>query len=607
MPEDLLGYYNRELDALHGLAGAFANAHPKVAGRLRMRAGAVDDPHVGRLLEGVAFLAARAQQRLDDEFPEISDALLSVLYPHYLAPVPSAAIVRFTPRPDARVPYKVPRGTPVETDPVRGEPCRFRTTADATLWPVAIEATRLTGLPLAAPAHPATKGARSSLRIVLRTLDPEQSMAELGLDRIRVYLDAPPAQSLALYELMSAHLVGAAAADGPNDDRPTMLPPDMLRPAGFAPEEALYPWSARSFSGFRLLTEYFALPEKFLFFDLEGLDARSLVQDGNRLELFLYFDVSLPDLERGLQPDCLTLGCAPMVNLFPRACEPVRLDYRRTEYPLVPDNRRPDALEIWSVEDVTELRDDGGVRPWRPFYRRAAPLAQEEAAPAGFYALARRASVDMPGTDLFIAPFDPDFSADAPADGVLSIDALCSNRDLPGELPFGDGAPRLRLPEGAGALSGVMCLTPPHRSLRAPAREHRSWRLITHLALGHVSLVGGEDAARTLREVLKLYDLRDTAETRAAIAALTEVDSTPATARVPGARPGSFCRGLDVRLTFDAQAWRGGGLYLLAAVLSRFLALHAGVNSFVRLTAGLAGRPGGVAQFPPMAGARQLL
>jgi type VI secretion system protein ImpG len=607
MSDTFLPYYNRELGALRGLAGEFADAHPKIAGRLRLSPDTVDDPHVARLLESVAFLSARAQQRLDDEFPEITDALLGVLYPHYLAPVPSAAIVQFACQPELRVPVSVPSGTAVETDPIRGEPCRFRTVYDTTLWPVEIESVRLTGLPLAAPAHPALQRARSSLRIVLRTSDPEVNFAELGLGQLRCFLRGPLETSLPLYELLCGHAIGIALADGPNDARPTVLPPNLIQPVGFAPEEALYPWSARSFSGFRLLTEYFALPEKFLFVDLCGLDARTLVQTGNRMELFVYFDRPAPELERRLQPDCLALGCAPVVNLFPRQCEPVPLTHRQTEYAVTPDNRRPRALEVWSIERVRELRGDGSTRPWRPFYRHPASPAPE-GAPAGFYTVVRRESSGLlSGTDVFLAPFDPEFSADRPADTVLSVDALCTNRDLPAELPFGGGQPRLHLAEGVSAVTGVTCITAPTASLRAPLRDHRSWRLISHLSLGHLSLVGGPDAAESLREVLRLYDLRDTADTRATIGGLVGVRSAPGIARVPGARPGSFCRGLDVTLEFDARAWESAGLFLLATVLERFLALHATVNAFVRTSAVLQGRPGVAASFPPRGGARALL
>lgn len=606
MTDRLLAAYSRELDALRGLASEFAEAHPKIAGRLRLTADTVDDPHVERLLEGVAFLSARAQARLDDELPEITDALLGVLYPHYLAPIPSAAIVQLGPRPDLRVPVTVPAGTALETDPVEGEPCRFRTAYDTTLWPVAIEQVRLSGLPLAAPARISTQGARSSLRAVLRLLDPTASFAELGIGELRCFLRGPAEQMTLLYELICGHTVGVALADGPNDDRPTILPPSSIQPVGFAPEHALLPWPARSFSGFRLLSEYFALPEKFLFLDIKGLDARTIVQAGNRLELFLSFDRSMPELERRLQPDCLALGCTPIVNLFAQQCEPVRLDHLRTEYPVHPDHRRRSSLEVWSIEGVHEMGNDGSSRPWRPFYRHTASQALGQV--AGSYTVIRRQSAgDVGGSEVLLGTFSPGRSADEVADHVLSVDALCTNRDLPARLPFGGGQPRLRPVGGLASVDGVTCLTPPTPALRAPTREQHSWRLISHLSLGHLSVVGGAEAAETMREVLRLYDHRDSRESRTTIAGLLGVQSRDGTARVPGARQGSFCRGLDVSIEFDPAAWDSSGLFLLASVLERFLALQASVNAFVRTTATLRGRPGSVARFPPRAGARVLL
>jgi type VI secretion system protein ImpG len=190
---------------------------------------------------------------------------------------------------------------------------------------------------------------------------------------------------------------------------------------------------------------------------------------------------------------------------------------------------------------------------------------------------------------------------------VISVEALCTNRDLPAALPFGGGHPELRLVEPLSTIAGVSCVFAPTPPLRPPLRERRFWRLVSHLSLGHLSLVGGEDGAAALREVLQLYDLRGVAETRAAMDALIGVRATPGSARAPGGRSGAFCRGLDVQLEFDARAWETGRLYLFAAVLERFLALHATVNSFVRTTAVLRGRPGRAAAWPARAGMRALL
>ena len=341
--------------------------------------------------------------------------------------------------------------------------------------------------------------------------------------------------------------------------------------------------------------------------------------------MFVYLDRAVPELERAVGADAFALGCTPMVNLFPQACEPVPLTHTDIEYRVVPDLRRLNGLEVWAVERVREARADGSVRPWLPFYRlthgeadakSGEPGGQTAAGGGaggggggpGFYNVVRRPSpAPLGGTQAYLALHDPDLDLDRPADAVLSVDALCLNRDLPAQLPFGGGQPRLRLVDGVGSLAGLACLTAPSQTLRAPLRDGGYWRLVSHLSLGHLSVVGGEAGARALKEMLRLYDLRDAPETRAAIESLVGVDAQPGTARVPGSRAGAFCRGLDVTLEFEAAAWQGGGLFLLASVLERFLALHATVNSFVRTRAVLRGRPGVVASWPARAGARVLL
>jgi type VI secretion system protein ImpG len=607
MSDSLLPYYDRELNALRRLAADFAVAHPKIAGRLRLTPDAVDDPHVARLLEGTAFLAARVHHRLDDEFPELTDALLGVLYPHYLAPVPSAAILQFQSQPDLALPVQLGAGIALETEPVHGEPCHFRTSWPLTLWPVEIESVRLSGLPLFAPANPLASGAVAVLRIVLRCSSPDASFAGLGVDRLRFFLRGAANVALPLYELLCAHTISVAYADGPADPAPVIVPAAAIEPAGFAPEETLHPWPARSFVGFRLLTEYFAFPEKFLFIDFTRIESKTLLSGGNRVEIFVYLDRALPELERTIGADALALGCVPIVNLFMQHCEPIPLTHTETEYRIVPNARRPMAMEVWQVERVRETGPDGGSRPWRPFYRLTSPDPDGDKPGGFYYAVRRNTAPPLSGGEVYIAPHDPDFDPLAAADGVLSIDALCFNRDLPAALPFGGGHPEIRLVEGSSAIAHITCLTAPTATLRQPLRERRFWRLVSHLSLGHLSVVGGSAGATALREVLRLYDLKNSEESRAAIDALVSVSAAPGTARVPGARVGAFCRGLDVTLEFEQRPWQGAGLYLLAAVLDRFLALHATVNSFVRTTAVLRGQSGRAGAWPARAGMRVLL
>lgn len=589
------------------LAAEFALAHPKIAGRLRLAPDAIDDPHVARLIESFAYLTARVRHKLDDEFPELTDALLGVLYPHYLAPIPSAAIVQFTGLPSATAPYTVPAGTSLDTEPIGGERCRFRTAYPVTLAPIAIDTVRLSGLPLQAPANPQARGAVGSIRIGLDCVASEMTFAQLGIDRLRFFLRGVPQVALPLYELIVNNTVSVALADSPNDPAPVILPGGAVREVGFAPDEALLPWPARGFAGFRLLTEYFAFPEKFLFVDLVGLEAKTLVSGGNRLEIFLYLDRAMPELERLVGAEALALGCAPVVNLFPHRCDPLALEGTAAELRVVPDARRPTALEVWSVDAVRESRPGSPARVWRPFYRLDPSSPPEAEADAPRYQVVRRAATSpLAGTDVFIALADPVFDPDRPADSTLSIDATCCNRDLPASLPFGGGRPRLTPVEGLGGVAAMAMLTAPTPTLRRTAREGGHWALVSHLALNHLSVTGGEQGAEALREILRLYDLRDLPETRAAIEGIVSVTAEPGVARAPGGRMGAFVSGLDVRLTLDPRAFAQGA-FLFASVIERFLALHASVNSFVRLTAAFAGRPGAIRTWPPRAGAEPLL
>nr|WP_245217345.1 type VI secretion system baseplate subunit TssF [Neoroseomonas nitratireducens] len=604
----MLPYYNRELRAIRRLAGEFAEAYPKVAARLRVTPEAVDDPYVERLLEGVAFLAARVQQRLDDELPEFSETLLEMLAPHLLAPVPSMTTLKIAPPPEAPGPTRVPRGLLVETEPVRGEPVRFSTCHDVTVWPVAVETFRLSGLPLAAPANNRVQGAMACLRIGLRSTTPELTFAKMGLDRLRLHLRGVGAQAALLHELLCTATIGIALADSPVDPKPTLLAPECLAPAGFAPEEAALPWPNRSFAGYRLLTEWFAFPEKYLYLDLSGLEARTMLQESEKLDIFIYLDRAMPELERHLGPENVALGCTPAINLFPQRCEPIALDGTQSEWMVVPDIRRPAALEIYAIEAVRESRPDGRRRAVLPFYRLGRN-EQDEATTAemNFVSFRRGATPPVTGTQTWIEVRDTQFEPAQPAEGVLTVEALCCNRDLPALLPFGAGQPRLRVAQGGAPVSAVDCISPPTPTLRPRLNDRGAWRLISHLALNHLSVTGGESGAAALREILRLHDLRDTAETRAAIGALVAVETRPGVARLPGGRAGAFARGLDVTLTFDPQAWQAAGLYPLAQVMERFLALQVSVNAFSRTLVALRGRPGLATRFAPRSGTRTLL
>ena len=598
----LLPLYDEELGHLRRMAAEFADAHPKIAGRLRLSADAIDDPHVARLMEGFAFVAARVRQKLDDEFPEITNAMLGGLYPHLVAPFPSCTIVQFDPPPGMDDVLCLPRGTRLQMEPVDGEACQYRTTQPVELWPMRIAGAELSGRPLRAPQARRFDAAVASLRITLETEAPG-GFTGLGLDRLRLYLRGPAQQGPALLQLLSCNLLGAAAADHPDDVRAVPLPPGCVGTVGFGADEALLPQHSRTLPGYRLLTEYFAFPAKFLFLDVSGLGAKTLQGAGSRLELFFYLDRMPPGLERQVGADSFALGCAPAVNLFSQRAEPLMLTHAAPEYLVLPDARRHATREVHSVDRVTLAVPGAEPIEALPFW--ASHHAPDPDRHRLFYTTARRRLGERDdSTDVAVSLVDTELSLSTRADGVLTVETTCMNRDLPARLPYGGEHPTVSVVDGAAELTTVRCLLPPTPTLRAPPAERSAWRLISHLSLNHLS-VSGEEGADALREILALHDLRGVPETRSALEAVRAVSSRRATARL--AESGTMCRGLDVELELDGRSIDAGTAYLFASVIDRFLGLYASINAFTRLGVRLHGRGELAHRWPARAGGRPLL
>lgn len=607
MSDELLPYYDRELAFVRRLGAEFAEAHPKIAGRLRLSPDTAEDPHVERLIEAFAYLNARLRHKLDDDFPELSDAMLSVLYPHYLSPIPSLAIVQFVldrSQGELTAGYAVPRETLLETEPVDGQPCRFRTCYPVTLWPVELCQAGLAARPFAAPVTPFSASAAAVLRIRLQCLSNDVTFAALTLDRLRFYLKGQAQHVYALYELLFNNVLGIALAASPQDPQPALLAPECIEPVGFERDQGLLPYTPRSFVGYRLLTEYFSFPEKFLFFDLAGLGNGALAPAGRTLDVYCYLDRSLPDLEQNITADSFQLGCTPAINLYPQRAEPIALTHTESEYRVVPDARRPRSCEVYSIDRVSATSPADETREFSPFYSvRHASAGNPQK--AFWHAVRRPASGVDPGTEVYLSLLDLQFDPAAPADWTLDVQTTCLDRDLPHRLPFGEGEPRLRLPGGA-PLQRIACLTRPTRTLRPALRRGALWRLISHLSLNHLSLANGEQGADALREILKLYDFADSAQTRAMLDGILDVHSRRIVGRAGGGRPG-FCRGVEVTVHFDETRFAGSGVYLFACVLERFLGLYCSVNSFSRLVATTNMREGELRRWAPRAGETVLL
>ncbi|MCW5746302.1 MAG: type VI secretion system baseplate subunit TssF [Alphaproteobacteria bacterium] len=603
--DDLFPLYNRELEFLRRDAFRFAEAFPKIAGRLRLGPDASADPHVERLIEAVALLNARVRLKIEDEFPELTESVLNALYPHYLMPVPPMGIARAECVPDVSEPHRLARHEEIETDPVDGERCRLRTTQETKIWPIDVVQTALQGRPFRAPVNPRASGALGVLHVKLRCAGSGGKFEELQPDPLRFFIAAPMVRALPLYELVMNRLVGIAVAEGPDDPRAVFLPPSALRAVGFGRDEGMLPYPARSFIGYRILTEFFALPQKFLFFEISGISARCMAGAGRELDLFLYFSDTEKDLERGVALGDLQLNCVPVINLFRHRAEPVRLDGTQFENRVIPDARRPEALEIHSVERVMATAPDGEEHPIEPFFG-----VRHDAEPgARFWQASRRAAVGArdKGTEIFMSVLNRDANTGGPANWVLSVDTICFNRELLARLSGTGGQIRLELVTPAASVNRIVMITPFTPTRRPPLSSGRLWRVLSHLSLNHLSISGGAEGANALRDLLRLYDWGDQEESRTLIEGIVSIDSRRALARVPMGVSTAVAHGLDLDLQLAPERYPPGGAFMLSCVLDHFFGLYAAVNAFTRLSVRLTGRTGKLVTCRPRTGEKTLL
>jgi type VI secretion system protein ImpG len=612
MADELLGYYNRELTFIRHFAAKFAEDHPKIAERLRLNPDdAADDPHVERLIEAFAYLTARIRYKLDDDFPELTASLMDMLYPHYQAPIPSMAIVKFVLDPEQvqlTGGYTIPRHADLETEPIDGEPCRFRTCYPVTLWPIDVQSAIMAPAPLPAPVTPYSDEAMAVIRIALTCLVPESSFADLELSTLRFFLRGQPHNIYRLYELLFNNAVGMAVTRSAGPVDAVLLGSEALRQVGFERDEGLLPYPARSFLGYRLITEYFAFPQKFLFLDLDLSGIKSLQEPGRQIVLYIYLSRMIPELARTITADTFQLGCTPMVNLYAQRAEPIHLSHREFEYQVVPDRRHPQAHEVYSIDRVLATAPEGSSVEFIPFF--STKHAHERPGEQPFWHASRWPSEGINrgadrGTEVYLSLVDLEFRPSAPADWTLDVETTCLNRDLPQGLPFGGDQPRLQLREGSGVISGIVSLTTPTRTLRPPLRQGLLWPLISHLSLNHLSLCG-DGHADAFREILKLYDFANSADTRSQLSGIVGLEGRRIVGSVRSDGMVALCRGLEVKLRFDEERFSAGSLFLFASVLERFLALYCTVNSFSKLIATVKGRQEELRRWPPRMGERVL-
>jgi type VI secretion system protein ImpG len=636
MDERLLELYETELRHLRETAAEFGRDYPKIAGRLSLDQDGKDlcpDPHVERLLEGFAFLAARVHLKLDAEFPRFTQGLLETVYPDYLCPLPSMAITKFEPEANEAslaAGFVIKRGTLLRSQPGKGErtACTFSTAHDVRLLPLAVAEVRYFTRDIAELNLPRELGGRAALRIRLRKTIPNP-FAEIRVDPVVFHLRGADELPVQIYEQIFAHksrFVIQTPAD--RTRKATVLPATSIRRSGFAANQALLPPAPHGFEGYRLLREYFAFPQRFHFFELTGFQAALADLAGEELDLIILLDEVDTRLEGRVDKSCIELHCTPVINLFEKKLDRILVTNRFSEFHLMPDRNRPLDFEIYQVKSVLgygETPDD--ERRFLPFYQARDTDLESSA----FYTVqrvprlfsdrerlsGRRSS--YAGTDVFISIVDGDMAPHRPDLQQLEIRALCTNRHLPIQLVKGVGKSDFTM-EISAPVAAIRILQGPvlprpslvlaGQNLDQPqvASGRFAWRLISHLSLNHLSLVDSntESGAEGLREILRLYADPNDRQTLKQIDGLRSVRSRPVVRRVEIAGPITFARGLEITVLFDEAAFEGQGVFLLGAVIEQFFAKYVSMNSFTETVITTQQRKE-IMRWPAQMGKRQIL
>ncbi|HEY0061313.1 MAG TPA: type VI secretion system baseplate subunit TssF [Telluria sp.] len=597
MDDRLLRYYERELRHLREMGGEFAQAYPKVAARLGLEEFACADPYVERLLEGFSFLAARVQLKIDAEFPRFTEHLLEQIYPQYLAPTPSMAMVQLQPdlaEPSLAAGFTVPRQSALHGNLGQGEhtACEMRTAHAVTLWPLELTEARyfsypgtLVGLNLGQRG-----GVKAALRLRLR-VGPGLAVRDLALTNLPLYLRGADGLPGRLLEQLLANAVGMTVM--PCGDAPawhSQIPASAISHLGFGDEHALLPCDARAFKGYRLLREYFAFPQRYLCVDLGGLGEGVARCAEREIDIVILFDRADPALEQGVSAANFALFCTPAINLFPKRADRIHLNERVHEYHVVPDRTRPLDFEVFQVTGVTGYGSGAEARQqFMPFYA----ASDLHGAGRAYYQLARQprlpsarqlregARSSYAGSELFMALVDADDAPYSAALRQLGIDTLCSNRDLALTMPLGGARTDFTIESGA-PLRAIRCLDGPTMPAPSHAEGASAWRLISHLSHNYLSLLDDDrrEGAAALKDLLRLYCRADDLPGQRQIDALRRVTGVPVARRLPVEGPMCFGRGLQITVELDDAAFEGAGVFALGAVLEQFFAMHVNLNSF---------------------------
>jgi len=597
-----LSYYNDEMRYLRNAGQLFAKRNPKIAERLAISDAVSPDPHTERLLESFAFLSAKLSMEIDERFPELANIMLRVLYPHLVNPVPSMTIAQIQPdiaKAKQAAGHVVKRHTTLFTYSNNGVPCKFQTVYPVKLWPMKVVKADFMSRDDYVMDDISKRSAACPwfLRLTIK-IQGGLSLKDLNLDDITIHFGGDMILASTIYR----HIFATAKPQvlvSLGGKRARVLPTGSLQALGFSRDETCLPVNENTTHAYHLMQEYFQLPEKYLFCKISNL---SLLQrmsaavqggdedssDNDTFELLLPVRTIESVLSKNMGPQNFLFGCTPIVNLFHKTTEPLRITQRQVEYPLIPDQRREETTQIYTVKKVIATIE--GVASSRELSSYFAFNSRTNGVEKQLYWFTRRMPPGPNGgytNDVRISFVDANFNPVAPARQIVYAETLCTNRFLAESLPK---LSPLQI-EGASPVGNIFCLKKPVAQGAAPSDGESLWRLVSQLSVNYLGLSDQTNSRReddnsslkALKHALRLYAGSSFDKQRLAIDEITGMRVKKVVRRFGDQAWRGFAEGLEVLLDLNPSAQSGHTSFLLAAVLQHYLALNVHSSSFVEL------------------------
>ncbi len=587
MKDELIRHYNEELSYLRKSGSEFANANPNIANQLKLSEHNVEDPMVNRLIQSFAFLTARIHHKLDDEHADISTALLSLLYPHFLLPCPSMTIVKLSGQEGLQSRHTIPINTALLTTTHDEKKCHFKTCYPVDLLPIRVASIQYKSTPPSSH-NKHTNPAKSYLSIQLNSNDANVNFKTVFSKPLRLYINMDLNHARVLYRLLTQSFCQIQIANSAQENELFDIEGAHINPVGFNHKETLLPRPEQSHACYQILTEYFVYPEKFMFFDVVLPDSKILNNINDSLIINFYFSDYNRALEHLIDPSSLQTSCTPVINLYEIDGDPISINHHTSEYRVVKDRHEStDNTEIYSINHVAQSRNIKTKISLQPLFSLQHEQAQH---PIIYWQVGRKVSwkaahTDINGYEHYLRFISADNNETLLEDSWLASPQLtCFDRDLPSQLPYSSFEPSWNLWNHADDnIASIQSLKPMSVVIRPTIHSKTSWQLTSLLSLNYLSIASDSTSCHALKELLQLHNHTKSSDNECLIHSIERVSTKTITRRHPQDKRLGFCRGIEITLRINEQQATLNDFYPFACVLNEFFTLYCTINSFTEL------------------------